>query len=123
MATNQTRENGRHLRVTPSNGGATSGAPLRYGALAGVAETDVDDDGITTADFGGVYELSVKGVDGGGNSAVAPGDAIYYVDGDTPKLSKKTAGTLIGYAYAPLGATGNLIAAGATATINVIIRR
>jgi len=61
-----------------------------------------------------VVSVSVKGVDGGGNSAVAVGDKLYYVDADTPPISKKTSGTFFGYA---LGA----VSSGATATINVLL--
>ena len=111
MATNQSRENGRHLKVTPTDGGATSGAPGRVGELCGVAEHTLVA-GAATFDFGGVYELSVKGIDGVGNSAVAIGDIIYYVDADTPKLSKKNAGRRFGYAY-------GTVSSGGTATIPV----
>jgi hypothetical protein len=112
MALNQKREDGRHLHVVPTNGAATSGAPGRYGQRPGVAEEDLDGDGACTMDFGGVYELSVKGVDGSGNSAVAAGDEIFYVDGDTPKLSKKATGRHFGWAH-------GTVTSGGTSTIDV----
>ena len=49
--------------------------------------------------------LSFEGIDGSGNSAVAVGDAIYYTDGDTPKLSKKATGTYFGVALETVGSS------------------
>jgi predicted RecA/RadA family phage recombinase len=89
-----------------------SGDPVLMGQIPGVALVDEDAAGETTVALDGAFELSVKGIDGSGNSAVAKGDAIYYVTGDTPKLSKKTAGVLFGYALAA-------VSSGATATIAV----
>jgi hypothetical protein len=60
-----------------------------------------------------VGDFSVKGVDGNGNSAVAVGDAIWYVDADTPKLSKKSAGYFFGIALEAVNSA-------ATATIQVL---
>jgi hypothetical protein len=60
----------------------------------------------------GVFQLSVKGVDGGGNAAVAAGDILYYVDADTPKLSKKATGHRFGYAL-------DAVLSGATTSIRV----
>jgi len=114
MATNQKREDGRHLRVTPTDGAATSGAPGRFGQRPGVAEDTLGTDGKCTMDFGGVYSLSVKGIDGGGNSAVALGDEIFYVDADTPKLSKKATGRHFGWAQ-------GTVTSGGTSTIDVKI--
>lgn len=91
-----------------------SGDPVIYGQRPGVAMTDERADGTTTVDFDGVYNLSVKGVDGSGNSAVAEGDILYYVAADTPKLSKKATGVRYGYAK-------GVITGGQTANIDVII--
>lgn len=92
-----------------------SGDPVRVGAKCGLALTDAVN-GMTVVNFGpGIVRVSVKGVDGAGNSAVSRGDAIYYVDADTPKLSKKTTGVLFGWALEPVGA-------GATAAIEVLLR-
>lgn len=63
----------------------------------------------------GVFNLSVKGIDGGGNSAVALYDAIYYVEADTPKLSKKATGTLFGWAL-------GTVTSGSTTTIPVLLK-
>jgi hypothetical protein len=95
-----------------------SGDPVRYGNLTGLALTDEGDGGNdatkTTVNFGPfVADLSVKGVDDGGNSAVAVGDAVWYVDADTPKLSKKSSGYFYGVALEAVGA-------GETDTIRVM---
>jgi predicted RecA/RadA family phage recombinase len=89
--------------ATPS-----SGDPVRFGEATGVAVTDERADGTTSVDFtaGRVWDLSVKGVDGSGNSAVAVGDKIYYVDADTPVLSKKATGRLFGYALETVASAG-----------------
>ncbi len=91
-----------------------SGDPVRYGVFTGVALTDERADGTTSVDFRErVWDMSVKGLDGSGNSAVVVGDALFYVDADTPVLSKKPAGYLFGFAM-------EAINSGATATINVL---
>jgi hypothetical protein len=82
-----------------------SGAPVRVGTLTGIALTNKGDGGNaathTTINLGSYVAVhTVNGVDGAGNSAVALYDALYYVDADAPKLSKKTAGTFYGYALA-----------------------
>jgi predicted RecA/RadA family phage recombinase len=94
----------------------TSGAPVRFGERCGVALTDKGAGGNaaanTTVKFSGTFDLSVKGIDGSGNSAVAVGDMLYYTDADTPNLNKKTTGRFFGYA-------GEAITSGATDTIHV----
>lgn len=95
-----------------------SGDPVRVGTLTGVALTDEGDGGNdankTTVDFGNrSWILSVKGIDGDGNSAVAVGDKIYYVDADSPPLSKKATGAFFGYA-------AGAVTSGATADIEVM---
>lgn len=92
-----------------------SGDPVRYGEMTGVALVTEDADGYTQVDFtpGRGWDLSVKGVDGSGNAVVAVGDKIYYVDGDTPKLSKKATGRFFGFA-------NGAVLSGATSTIEVI---
>lgn len=93
-----------------------AGDPCRVGDIAGVAITDERADGTTTVNFGPmVADLSVKGVtDGPSNSAVAIGDPLFYVDADTPKISKKKAGYFIGWALETVGS-------GSTATIQVLV--
>lgn len=95
-----------------------SGDPVICGQIPGVALTDEGDGGnaadAATVALDGVFDLSVKGVNGSGNSAVAVGDILYYVAADTPKLSKKDTGVRFGYAR-------EAVTSGATATINVQI--
>jgi hypothetical protein len=89
-------------------GAVTTGQPVVAGQIAGVAAQDFS--GVPGPVYTkGEFTLSVKGVDGSGNTAVAVGDALYYVAGDTPPISKKTSGVLFGYALSP-------VEAGATAT-------
>jgi hypothetical protein len=119
MADNLIYEPGYKLSVVCSNPTTpASGDPVRYGNLTGLALTDESGggnaSGYTTVDFGPyVADLSVKAVDDNGNSAVAVGDALWYVDADTPKLSKKTAGYFFGFALEAIGS-------GSTDTINVL---
>lgn len=91
-----------------------SGDPVRIGSFCGVAVANEMSDGKTVVRVRGVVNVSVKGVDGAGNSAVAVGDKLYYVDADTPKLSKKATGTFFGYALGTVGA-------GQTGTIDVLL--
>lgn len=113
MAKNHIQK-GRYLWLTVG-AGVKSGAPVAVGQITGVTTIDADADGNATVDTEEVYALSVKGVDASANSAVDVGDAIYFTDGDTPKLNKKATGTLFGYAL-------EAIDAGATATINVKLK-
>lgn len=111
MALNRARANGRKVYV-PVVANTVSGDPVAVGQLPGVALIDRDADGKATVDTKGVYNLSVKAINGGGNSAVAVGDRIYLVLADTPKLSKKDTGVLFGTAL-------EAITSGSTATIEV----
>lgn len=115
MADNLIFEDAKTLSVVCSNPTTpSSGDPVRYGYLCGVAITDERTAGDTTVDFGpSVYDLSVKGIDDDGNSAVAVGDAIFYVDADTPKLSKKQSGYFFGFAL-------ETVSSAATGTIRVL---
>lgn len=119
MSTNIIQEPGWRLSVVCSDPTTpASGDPVRFGELIGIAETDEsaggNATGKTTVYFGPcVVDLSVKGVDDSGNSAVAVGDSLFYVDADTPKISKKASGYFVGYA-------NETITSGSTDTINVI---
>lgn len=119
MATNIIKQPGWDLSVVCSHPTTpSSGDPVRYGEMTGIAQTDEsaggNATGYTSVYFGpGVFDLSVKAVDGSGNSAVAVGDTIYYVDGDTPVLSKKASGYFYGFAM-------EAISSGSTDTINVM---
>lgn len=95
-----------------------SGQPVRVGGLTGVAVENENPDGKTSVDFRtNVYDLKVKGVDDAGNSAVAPGDDLYYVDSDIDDgagfLSKKASGRFFGVA-------NEAVNAGATDVIQVL---
>ena len=112
MATNRKHQDGRRLSVAVAST-VESGDPVAIGQMTAVALTDYDaTTGEASVDFVGVWNLSVKAINGDGNSAVALGDALYYVDGDTPPLSKKNTGVFFGYAL-------EAITSGATATIMV----
>lgn len=124
MAKNRVRKDGYHLSVVASDPATpASGDPVRFGLLTGVALTAEatgsntwtgNATGNTSVDFGpSVWSLSVKAVNDSGNSAVAAGDAIFYVDADTPKLSKKASGYFFGFALAA-------VTSGSTATIDVV---
>lgn len=119
MADNLVFQDVRALSVVCSDPATpASGDPVRYGALGGVAVTDEsaggNPTGYTSVDFGAaVYTLSVKAVDDSGNSGVAVGDALFYVDADSPKLSKKQSGYFFGFAL-------QTVTSGGTATIQVM---
>jgi len=112
-------QDGKHLPVVCSDPATpASGDPVRFGTMTGVALSAEGEGGVsasteTMVKFdGGVYKLSVKGIDDSAGSAVSVGDSIFYVDADTPKLSKKSSGYFFGIAMAT-------ITSGATATIEV----
>lgn len=121
MAKNRRRAFGRFLKlnVSASNGSGTgnlnlSGDPCAVGFIAGVCLTDEDADGFSTVDRYGVYELSVKGEDDMGNSAVAVGDKLFW--DDTPGLVCKDQvnGVFIGWAL-------EAVTSGATTAIDVLL--
>lgn len=120
MATNLYMDEGRYLNGAASAPSTpVSGDPVLLGQIPGVALTGEGEGGNAsgeiTLDTGGVYNLSVKGENAGGNSAVAKGDIIYYEAGQTPPLNKDaTNGVRFGYA---LGTVGS----GQTGTIPVKI--
>jgi hypothetical protein len=104
-------KDGRYLEWAVA--GKSAGDPVIKGTMTGVCLTDTDADGNVSVDLGGVYDLSVKGIDDAGNSAVAVGEKIFYVVGDTPLLSKKASGYFFGFAL-------EVVNSAATATINVL---
>jgi predicted RecA/RadA family phage recombinase len=120
MAKNQSLETGEQISVVCSDPATpASGDPVIAGQIPGVA---LIAEGCrrctTTVKTNGVYNLSVKGVTtAAAGSAVAVGDIIYYVAGNTPKLSKAVGDAgAVRFGYA-LGAVNS----GATATIPVKI--
>lgn len=117
MARNQVFADAEYLSLPVTDPAApVSGDPVVIGQLPGVALTDEGDGGNaathTSVHHSGAYDLSVKGVAAGVNTAVAAGDILYYVVAETPKLSKTTTGVRFGYALEP-------VTSGATATIRV----
>lgn len=120
MATNLYMDERRYIKgAATAPATPVSGDPVLLGQIPGVALTDEGEGGNAsgeiTIDTAGVYDLSVKGENAGGNSAVAIGDIIYYEAGQTPPLNKDaTNGVRFGYA---LGTVGS----GLTATIPVRI--
>lgn len=103
MAKNQVFEEGDHLSLVPTDPATPkSGDPVVVGQIPGVALTNARADGTTSVCTEGIFKLSVKGVDGSGNAAVAVGDELFYVAADTPKLSKKATGVRYGYALDPV---------------------
>ncbi len=95
MSTNYVQP-GKTLDLTIAN--TTSGMPVCVGQIVGVAETDTDAGGKVRVATEGVYTLLVNAVNGSGNSAIAIGDKLYYVTGDTIKICKKDSGVLFGLA-------------------------
>lgn len=93
-----------------------AGDPVRLGEMTGIAIIDEGTDvtGETSVNFGPYQAThSVEGVDGGGASAVAVGDRLYYTDADSPPINKKNTGRFYGFALETVGS-------GATATILVL---
>ena len=86
--------------------GAVSGDPVIRGQIPGVLLTARDTRGVGTVALDGVFNLNVQGVDQSGNSAVVPGDRIYYTQADAVKLSKKNTGVPFGFALEAV-ASGN----------------
>ncbi len=115
MAKNLVYKDGSQLKFY-TNADLNSGDPFVVGQIPAVAMADEEEDGNVVGRMIGVFNLSVKAIDGSGNSAVVIGDKIYYVSADTPKLSKKADGILFGYALEG-------ITAGETATIKVLLAR
>ena len=111
MATNKVQD-GRILKLAPS-GGANSGDPVVVGQITGVALVDIANGESGAVETEGVFELSVRGYNGTAAAAVSVGDAIYH---DGTELNKDSSGTLFGYAL-------GTVAAGATATIPVLLKK
>lgn len=93
-----------------------SGDPVRINTMnCSTAVANEGADGVTVVMAGEhIATFSVKGVDANGDSAVALWDNLYYVDADTPKLSKKATGYFFGKAL-------GTVTGGATGTIKVLV--
>lgn len=59
--------------------------------------------------------MSAKAVNDGGNSAIAVGDLLYYVDADTPVISKKATGGIF------FGIATSVLASSETGTVKVML--
>lgn len=104
------------LDVTPGagamGGAARSGDPVVVGQIPGVLATDAPANGVGTMYRDGIWNVSVKGINAGGNAAIPEGAILYFTAADTPPLSGKNTGVRWGYALQGVGS-------GATATIPV----
>jgi predicted RecA/RadA family phage recombinase len=120
MAKNMVYNRGDQLAVVVTDPASpVSGDPVVYGQQPGIALTNKDAvTNKTSTKFNGVANFSVKGVTtAAAGSAVAEGDVIYYVPGNTPKLSKA-----VGDAGAVrFGVAMGAVTSGSTATIPVRI--
>lgn len=114
MATNRKFKGVPITRDLAVPSGAVSGQPVVDGQIPGVCLIDRKTDGRATVQLDGTFLLSVKGIDGSGNAAVAEGDILYHTLADTPPLSKKATGVRFGYAEAA-------VVSAATTTIPVKI--
>jgi hypothetical protein len=119
MATNEVYKEARQIPLTVG-ASKTARNPICVGSIPGVLLETTASSGtqIATVALEGVFDLSVKGITtGGGSGAVAQGDILYYVPGETPKLSKHSDGSsAVRFGYAL-----EVVESGATTTINVLI--
>jgi len=112
MALNEVFESGTHLALACTDPTTpVSGDPVLIGQIPGVCTVSETADGLASVCTEGVWTLSVKGTNGS-NAAIAAGDIVYYVTGNTPKLSVTTSGVRFGYAL-------EAVNSGATTTIRV----
>lgn len=104
--------------TTPASGDPCIVGKIPCVAITAESTTGTDMTGNATGDAtfarDGSWLVSVKGIDGSGNSAVAIGDEIFYTDGDTPPLSKKATGVHWGFA-------NGVVLTSATTTIEVFL--
>lgn len=104
MATNQVFVPGNRLSLAATQPATpASGDPVLVGMIPGIALVDEGDGGnatgFTTIQTDGVWDLLVEAKTGGGNSAVAVGDILYYDSAETIKINKDvTNGVRYGYA-------------------------
>ena len=118
MAKNLIMQNGRQFPVVCSSPAVpTSGIPVRYGNMTGVALNDEGAGGValateTVVDFGqAIWDIEVVDTGGGG---IAAGDTLFFHDANPPTInSVSAAGYFFGFALEAVGA-------GATDTINVL---
>lgn len=108
------------------NGVPASGAPCAAGSIPGIAEGVVDPTSLLTVlNHDCIAEIPVVGANGGGNVAVSAGDLLYISAAGV--VNKVTTGVKFGTAFAKAQGsntlnptrTGQLVASGATTTIQV----
>ena len=117
MATNEIYEHGDYVEVTVG-ASVAAGTPVLIGnGLTGVTVTATASSGtqVATVARKGVFDLSVKAINAGGNTTIAVGDRIYFTSGDTPKLNVKVASPPFGFALEVISTSG------ATDTIKVLL--
>lgn len=88
-----------------------SGDPVVIGQIPGVLMNDADSLGNGVMQKDGIFNLSVKGENSGGNAAITLGAKLYF-DSAKAVLNGDTGKVFFGYALAGVGS-------GATATIPV----
>ncbi len=94
MATNRKYKDGDQLSLVATDPTTpSSGDPVVFGELPGVALNDEDSDGETTIQFNGVFELDVEAE----GSAVTAGDIVYYDTADDG-LNNDNSNVRFGYA-------------------------
>lgn len=67
-----------HRKVTQPASGGKVGDPCMVGRRPGYLLTDQDDAGMATVKFCGSVRVNAHAVTAGGNSAIAPGDDVFY---------------------------------------------
>jgi predicted RecA/RadA family phage recombinase len=118
MATNCVYKDGDQLSVTctaPTT--PSSGDPVLFGDVPGVALTDEDAAGKTTVKFSGVFDLLAEAVNNTTGSAINVNDVLYYDTAATIKINKdNVAGVRFGNAMEAVGS-------GSSGTIQVRVGR
>jgi predicted RecA/RadA family phage recombinase len=114
MAKNFVRD-GKKMQMPTVTGAESGDAFVVGGYLPCVLLTDAGTASPynATVQTEGVFDLSVKGEDGGGNAAVTVGDMLYWTDKDTA-LNKDSSED-------PFGIALEAVTSGETATINVLL--
>ena len=121
-ATNKVLDPGYNIAIVATNPTTpSSGDPVRFGKLTGVAMLDEGDGGAgateTVVDLGpGVYDLSVDDNESGG---ISVGDTIYYHDTQTGSPSTSLNNSSTGM-NAVFGIALEAVSSNATTTINVL---
>lgn len=112
MATNRKNPFGRFVWLD-AGAAVSSGDIVAVNNLVGIAQQDSDTNNYCTIDTAGVYDLSVKGHDGSGNSAVAIGQVV-YADMANNRCDKDSSNPIAGIAL-------EAVSSGDTATIKVLL--